>query len=134
MQHIITISLLETKKKLDTLKSLQGRSVDELEKQLNESKAILATMKDDVAGDILQNIMTVVLGADDNGDMILSDEEIDEVVKNIESLHGIDLNDEELKKVIIGKGRDIPGLMDMVKTVLESESVEAAMAKFRAGI
>jgi hypothetical protein len=105
-----------------------------LEKQLNESKAILATMKDDVAGDILQNIMTVVLGADDNGDMILSDEEIDEVVKNIESLHGIDLNDEELKKVIIGKGRDIPGLMDMVKTVLESESVEAAMAKFRAGI
>jgi glycerol-3-phosphate dehydrogenase len=134
MQHIITISLLETKKKLDTLKSLQGRSVDELEKQLNESKAILATMKDDLAGDILQNIMTVVLGADDNGDMILSDEEIDEVVKNIESLQGIDLNDEELKKVIIGKGRDIPGLMDMVKMVLESESVEAAMEKFRSGI
>jgi hypothetical protein len=44
------------------------------------------------------------------------------------------LNDEELKKVIIGKGRDIPGLRDMVKTVLESESIEAAMAKFGADI
>lgn len=53
--------------------------------------------------------MTVVLAADDNGDMLLSDAEIDEVTKNIESLHGVDFDDAQLKQLIINSGRNIPG-------------------------
>ncbi|KAL3938409.1 MAG: hypothetical protein SGARI_001752 [Bacillariaceae sp.] len=123
--------LKKTKDKLDTLHSVQGKSISELEKQLEESRRIAAMQKDSLSGDILNNIMTVVLAADDDGDMMLSDAEIDEVTKNIESLQGVDFNDAQLKKLIISKGRDIPGLMDLVKTLLESDSVEVALEKFK---
>ncbi len=66
-------------------------------------------MKDDLAGDILQNLISVVLAADDNGDNLLSDTEIDEVTRNIESLQGIDLPNDKMKQLIIGKGRSITG-------------------------
>jgi hypothetical protein len=94
---------------LDIIQSVQGQSLDELEKQLEESREILSTMKDDLAGDILQNIISVVLAADDNGDNVLSDAEIDEVVRNIEGLQGVDLPDAKLKQLIIGKGRSVTG-------------------------
>jgi len=124
-------SLLETKKKLDTLKSVEGQSLDELEKQLEESRSILKGMKDDLAGDVMQNIMTVVLAADDNGDMMLSDDEIDQVVKSLESLNGVDINDENARALIIAKGRDIPGLMDVVKTVITADSIDTALVTLR---
>jgi myosin heavy subunit len=101
--------LKATKDKLETLQSVQGKSIAELEKQLEESRKIAAMQKDSLSGDILNNIMTVVLAADDDGDMMLSDAEIDEVTKNLESLQGVDFNDAQLKKLIISKGRDIPG-------------------------
>jgi exonuclease VII small subunit len=97
-----------TKEKLDTLKIAQGQSIEELERQLLESRNILEMQKDNLSGDILSNIMTVVLAADD-GDMLLSDAEIDEVTKNIESLQGVEIDDAQLKKLIINKGRDIAG-------------------------
>ena len=105
--------LKTTKEKLDTLQSVQGQSIDELERQLAESRKILEMQKDSLSGDILSNIMTVVLAADDDGDMLLSDAEIDEVTKNIESLQGVDFNDAQLKKLIISKGRDIPGTLSV---------------------
>jgi hypothetical protein len=102
-------SLMASKKKLATLKSVEGQSVDELERQLAESRSILEMQKVNLSGDILSNIMTVVLATDYDGDMLLSDTEINEVTKNIESLQGVDFNDAQLKKLIIGKGRDIQG-------------------------
>lgn len=102
-------TLKATKEKLDAFQSVQGQTIDELERQLTESRKILEMQKDSLSGDILSNIMTVVLAADDDGDMLLSDAEIDEVTKNIEGLHGVDFNDAQLKKLIISKGRDIPG-------------------------
>ncbi|KAG7345004.1 hypothetical protein IV203_032535 [Nitzschia inconspicua] len=124
-------NLKAIKQRFNILQSVQGQSIDELEKQLDESRKILAMQKDSLSADILSNIMTVVIAADDNGDLLLSDKEIDEVTKNIQSLHGVDFNEAQLKKLIISKGRDIPGLMDMVKTLLESETVETALEKFR---
>ena len=76
---------------------------------MEESRQILSTMKDDLAGNILQNIITVVLAADENGDNLLSDTEIDVVVRNIEGLQGVDLPNEKLKQLIIGKGRCVAG-------------------------
>lgn len=73
--------LKATKQKLDTLQATQGQSIDELERQLAESRKILEMQKQSLSGDILSNIMTVVLAADDDGDMLLSDEEIDKLTK-----------------------------------------------------
>jgi uncharacterized coiled-coil protein SlyX len=124
-------SLKESKEKLDIIQSVQGQSLNELEKQLVESRKILSSMKDTLVGDILQNLMTVVLAADDNGDMLLSDIEIDELVTNFEDLQGLDLNNDTIKKVIIGKGRSVAALMDMVKILLTSKDINTAIDQFR---
>lgn len=103
------VSLKESKEKLDIIQSVQGKSLNELEKQLAESRSILDSMKDSLVGDILQNLMTVVLAADDNGDMVLSDEEIEELVTNFETLQGVDFDNDMIKKIVIGKGRSVAG-------------------------
>jgi hypothetical protein len=153
---------------------VQGQSLDELEKQLEESRQILGTMKDNVKGDILQNLITVVLASDDDGDMLLDDGEIEAVTKNIEGLQGIELPDGKLKKLIIAKGRCVsgeyaprgglgenevlafcvvgfhstdvrskyptlpfssfPALMEIIKTVVQSENAEAALSAIKADI
>ena len=120
-----------SKEKLDIIQSVQGQSLTELEQQLVESRKILGSMQDSLIGDILQNLMTVVLAADDNGDMLLSDIEIEELVTNFENLQGLDLDNETIKKVIVGKGRSVAALMDMVKVLLTSKDLASVIQQFK---
>ena len=123
--------LKQSKEKLDIIQSVQGQSLTELEQQLVESRKILGSMQDSLIGDILQNLMTVVLAADDNGDMLLSDIEIEELVTNFENLQGLDLDNETIKKVIVGKGRSVAALMDMVKVLLTSKDLASVIQQFK---
>jgi len=123
--------LKQSKEKLDIIQSVQGQSLTELEQQLVESRKILGSMQDSLVGDILQNLMTVVLAADDNGDMLLSDIEIEELVTNFENLQGLDLDNETIKKVIVGKGRSVAALMDMVKVLLTSKDLASVIQQFK---
>ena len=51
-------SLKAQKDKLDTIQSVQGASLDELENQLKESQRIYGKMKQNLQGEILQNLIS----------------------------------------------------------------------------
>jgi uncharacterized protein YpuA (DUF1002 family) len=106
------------KETLDALQSVQGQSVEELEKQLKDSQEILDSMDDNFKADLMNNIVTILLAGDENGDMLLSDEEIDEIIHELESVHGVNLNDTLLRKIVIDKGRSITGVMEVARHLL----------------
>ena len=106
---------------LSTLQSVQGQSVDELERQLQESKDILARMKTNQKGQVLQNLISVLLGADEDGNMMLSDEDIKEIIRRLAGLHNVNIDDEKLRQVIIDNGRSVEAVMKLARTAFATD-------------
>lgn len=94
---------------MDTLQSVQGASLDKLERQLQESRNIYNRMKSNLQGEILNNLIDIALACDEDQDMMLSDEEIDGAITRLESIHGIDVDNEGVRKAIIQNGRSLDG-------------------------
>lgn len=99
------------KDKLDTINSVQGASLKELENQLEESRKIYENMEDSLQGEILQNLISVILACDQDGDMTLSDAEIDDIVARLEKLEGVDLKEDLIRSKIIEHGRSMNGML-----------------------
>jgi len=118
LQSFLTHSLQAMEQTLSTLQSVQGQSVDELERQLLESKDILARMKTNKQGQVLQNLISVVLNADSDGNRILSDEDIDEIIRRLEGLHHVNIDDGKVRQTIIDHGRSVEAVLQLAKTVL----------------
>lgn len=108
--HVLhLLSLKIQKEKLDTINSVQGLSLDELENQLKESKKILDKMELNLQGDILGNLMDIALACDEDGDFELSDDEIEDVITQLEELNGVDIDNDRLRNVLIERGRSVEG-------------------------
>lgn len=103
---------------LSTLQSVQGQSVDELEQQLEESKDILSRMKTNQRGQVLQNLISVVLNADSDGNRVLSDDDIEDIIRRLEGLHHVDINDEKVRQTIIDNGRSVEAVLKLAKSAL----------------
>ena len=97
--------------KLEMLQKVEGVSLDELEQQLEESRAIYGKMTQNLQGEILQNLISVILACDEDGDMILSDQEIEDLIHNIEGIGGVDIDDDMVRDKIISCGRSLNGTL-----------------------
>lgn len=108
---------------LATIEQMQGSNVKELENQLEESKQILSGMGLNVKTELLQNLITVMMAADTDGDMLLSDTEIDELIQQLESIANVQLKEDRIREIIIREGRSLSGIMELARCVLMDESI-----------
>ena len=83
--------------------------MDELEKQLEETRKIYGQLQQNLQGDILNNLIDIALACDDNQDMVLSDEEIDDAIRKLEQVNGIDVDNEGVRRVLVQNGRSLDG-------------------------
>jgi cell division protein FtsB len=63
----------------------QTQSVAALEKQVEQDKKILSKMHRSTKGAVLQNLISVIQRADVDGDMMIGEEEVDHVIKGLDS-------------------------------------------------
>lgn len=103
---------------LEAINSLQGESVGKLEQHLQESKDILSRMESNIQAAILQNLVTVMLSTDADQNMMLSNEEIDELIQNLEGINGIQLKEDQVRKTIIEHGRSVGAIMEVARQAL----------------
>lgn len=78
--------------------------------------------------EVLHHLVTVALAMDKDRNMILSNEEIDELIQAIESVNGVRLKEKLLRKMIIDYGRSLTGIMEVARNlvndnVLDDESL-----------
>jgi len=124
MKTMNTISLQQLEQTLEEIQTLGGVSLDELERQVEESRNILQQMSQNKKADLLQNLMTVVLAMDKDGNMMLSNEEIDELIQTLEGIHGVRLKEDLLKKIIIDNGRSLKGIMEVARQLVTEDKAE----------
>jgi hypothetical protein len=120
-------SLKLLKEKLDTLNSVQGASLDQLEKQLKESKSICGKMKLNLQGEILNNIIDVAFMSDCDGDEKLSDEEIEKAIQRLEGINGVELDNDGIRNAIVQSGRSIEGAWIETSVLLNEDAFLGAL-------
>jgi hypothetical protein len=115
---------------LEDIQGLNGANLSTLEAQLDESRGILQQMELNFKGELLQNLMTVALAMDRDGNMILSNEEISELIHTLEGMNGIQLKEDLLKQRIIDQGRSLAGIMQVARNLLLSDDDPAEESIF----
>jgi Skp family chaperone for outer membrane proteins len=66
---------------LDAITQVQGQSVGEFEKQVQENRNILKSMKTNLKSSVLQNLLSVVMSSDTDNDMVVDEEEVEVLLR-----------------------------------------------------
>jgi len=103
------------------IREMENVSLDMLEGQLKESQQILDQMEDNKLDTVLDNIFDLMLAADEDADNQLSDSEIDTLIKKIEGINNVEINDKLIKKMIIEAGRGTDAVMKLVRNLIEDD-------------
>jgi len=103
----------------EDIRKMECASLNLLEEQLEQSQQILEEMKNNKLDIILNNVFDALIACDKDGDVKLTDDEIDDLIHGIEGINKVDINDELSKRMIIDAGRDINAVMKLVKDVLD---------------
>lgn len=115
---------------LETLQSVQGVSMQELEGQLRESQEIYNTLDRDLQSEIVRALVGVILGADTDKDFLLSDGEIDDIIHKMEAIHGVQLKEDLLKSIVIEQGRSIKSIMALARNLMQENDPEKNIFSF----
>ncbi|GAX09575.1 hypothetical protein FisN_19Lh071 [Fistulifera solaris] len=116
--------LQQLEQTLEDVKSLGLASLDEIRTHLEESKQVLREMARNRKAELLHNLVTVALAMDKDGNRILSNEEIDEIVQTAKSVHGVRLKENLLKRTIIDYGRSVTGVMEVARYLVRDDVSE----------
>lgn len=66
---------------LDAITQVQGQSIGDFEKQVQENRNILKNMKTNLKSSVLQNLLSVIMSSDADKDMVVDDEEVEILIR-----------------------------------------------------
>merc|ERR1711982_321455 len=97
----------------------QGQSVAAFAEQVEESRAILNQMEKNLKANVLQNLFSVVMQCDADGDLNIDDDEIEDIIEKMSKLKGVKVNSNLFRHAIISQGRSIDSVMAIVNLIEE---------------
>lgn len=121
--------LEETEKALDAITETQGQSVTAFQDQVKQNREILDKMTQNLRANALQNVISILIRSDTDGDFHIDDAEIDDLIARMERLNGVDINDNAVRKVIKQHNGDINALMEILKDVMNKDPKERTHEK-----
>ena len=123
--------LEDVEQALDTISRTQGKNIKAFEQQVEDNRKILARMKRNHRAAVLQNILTVVIGSDKDGDFQIEEgEELNNLIRRIQSISGVTIDEARFRKVIRDSGGDLESVMDIIKDLLDDDAVGMGDAIF----
>jgi len=114
--------LEDVQQALDVITNSQGQSVSEFANQVEANKKILKQMKSNLKASILQNLLSVILLSDADGDLVISESETDDLVRRLNNISGLKLRESKFRSAISGKS--IRSVMEIVKNLLKEDVPE----------
>jgi len=120
-----TSKLGTLKNTLEELREMESTAIDQLEKSMVCRQELTGLNQITLFAEIVDNIIDILLRVDENQDMLLCEEETDAVIKAIEGINDVDINDEHLRQKIKEYGNSVEGVMRLMNDVFdESPSVQ----------
>jgi len=105
----------------DHINELEDASLDFLEEQLKESELILSKLHANNLDVVLENIFDVLLVCDKDGDEKLTEDEIDDLIKSLEGINNIEINDDLMKELIHEQGDNVQAVMKLCRNIMDND-------------
>ena len=96
-------------------------AIEQLESQLADSKATLHQLENNRSNGLAEIIADIMLTADDDGNFMLSDGEVDSLIEHVESVAHVEIEDDGLKEMIDKYGRDMESIMNLFRDLLDDD-------------
>lgn len=106
---------------LEVLTSTQNQSIEEFRAQIAENKKILAKMESNLKGNVLQNMLSVIVRSDKDGDFTIDGNELEELITNMKNMNGVTLYEDRFRKAIKDSGGSLKAVMEVVRNLLMDE-------------
>lgn len=103
---------------MDIITGTQGQSIEEVTEQVQQSAEILAQMKKNLRAHVLQNLLQVVIRSDHDDNMKIEDDEIDDLIRRIRNINGVEVNEEEFRKLLAKSGGSLTKVMDIIRNMM----------------
>ena len=103
---------------MDIITGTQGQSIEEVTEQVQQSAEILAQMKKNLRAYVLQNLLQVVIRSDHDDNMKIEDDEIDDLIRRIRIINGVEVNEEEFRKLVAKSGGSLTKVMDIIRNMM----------------
>jgi prefoldin subunit 5 len=104
---------------LDTISKTQGQSIAEFEKQVQQNRDILKSMKTNLKASVLQNLLSVIMSSDVDKDMVVDEEEIVTLIRRIENIGGVEIHEDRFRAAFSGK--TLSSLMGVIQNLLRDD-------------
>ena len=120
-----TVDRLEdVEQALDTITNMQGQSVEALEEQVEDNRDILSKMQSNLKANVLQNLLQVIIQSDKDDDMDIEGDEVEDLIKRIEGIHGVEVRKDRFRDVIDESNGSLQSVMDIIKNLMADETSE----------
>lgn len=114
-----TLSRLEeVEGALNALNDVSGQSVEEFRGQVETNKKILMDMRVNLKANVRQNLLSVLIRSDTDGDGTIDAREIETLIKRIQNVNGLKINEDNFRAAIVKSGGSLRAVMDIVKDML----------------
>jgi uncharacterized protein YbjQ (UPF0145 family) len=118
-----TVDRLEdVEQALDTITQMQGQSIEALEEQVEDNRDILSKMQSNLKANVLQNLLQVVIRSDKDQDMDIEGDEIEDLIKRIEGINGVEVHKDRFRDAINNAGGSLQSVMDIIKNLMADDS------------
>uniref|UniRef100_A0A7S2YGC3 Uncharacterized protein n=1 Tax=Entomoneis paludosa TaxID=265537 RepID=A0A7S2YGC3_9STRA len=107
---------------LDVITQRQGQSVDVFRDQVAEQRKILASMQNNLTAKIIDNLLSLAFGADQNDDQIIDPKEADDLIRHIQNMSGVQVKEDMFRDAISGQTAD--KVIDIIDNLLKDDMPE----------
>lgn len=103
---------------LDELATVQGNDVNQLLDLVKENKEIAREMRAVLKARALEEIVTVVMDSDTDGDFCLTGKEIDELILKMGVMEELEFDENRFRSAVVKEGGSLMGILDIVKSLM----------------
>mmetsp|Transcript_1807 Transcript_1807/g.4178 ORF Transcript_1807/g.4178 Transcript_1807/m.4178 type:complete len:245 (-) Transcript_1807:24-758(-) len=113
--------LEDVEQALDVITQTQGASIDTFREQVEENREILETLKKQHRGNVLQNLLQVVIRSDQDDNMTIEEDEIAPLLNRIKKINGVEVMEDRFRNMIISSGGSLSAVMDIIKNLMADD-------------
>lgn len=107
---------------INMLTETQGLSVQAFSKQVDDNRQILAKMQNNLKTSVLQNLLTVIIRCDTDGDFTVKPAELEGLLKRLKNITGVRVKEESFRNLVAQSNGNIDVVMEMIKSLMDVDN------------
>lgn len=114
----------EVEQGLSDVLSAQGQQVDTFVATVKENQVVLDKIKENLEAKISQDILSVVMQSDRDGDFTIDPEEIDVLILRLNNAQGVDLEEDKFRQMLKDSGYHVSAVLSILKNMMDTDVKE----------